>query len=830
MQTHGGAAAAEAITAPERFFKHRLRVDWDGDGSWDHPLTDMTPYIPSTSRDQAVTSTAPEELLLAEGYAAAELTVVVAGEFDGIPLAHHFAPFNARSVFYARGLQLGVDMEYTISVWTVNGWVDYPQFTGVVRNANPRRGSEDVEIQCLDNVEKLRTPVDLPPYALWESHLQKGYKRGQLVDSSALIDLAARTGGFDAGPVGMTWPSYMDGPTYQAGTVLSVPFHGSILPEVGTLDGDQGIHPTESLAPGPRSEAYRAGPFGYLARNAPPASETATGFHKFWIDELGRGVAGTASTTMVLGGWFYWAGPDVDADVNAIELRIRSHRFILALESSNGACMARFMYNTSYNNDSWNSGTWETINGPFSSLPAQTPGWHYYEAAFKWYDGGPGAGDIWMRATIDGRRGTPKLVANRAFVDRNDRFSGLVQVNNTWAVSDVKIWNSRNKPPLEDFTYDVTPRGNAVFPATWGKNRLTHTVRETGLEAWTLAKDVASAEYGAVFFDEAGRFVFWNYQDVIDKQASVVRTYTVDDLGSLAFSYSTDAIRNVWVVTTQSGKASPDILYDLAEDGVPLRKAGNEYVPAVFEIPPNAPPAAKEFFLLAPPEAISVNPWTIPTIQSGPQSARVPGYWDQYTPRHGRQMYTGSTFIQRQDGARDPNSEQKFTSRDMIRLFLDNGWNDPYHFVNPDGSARFRVEGLSVVEEEPKTWIVRDTESVAQYGQRVIELRDNPWLQDEWQTAAMLTQLVARTSRPIPVTDDIVAPGDPRIQLGDTIEVRDPDGMGESIRLQILGIKRDFSVEGGLRDTYQVEVIEPARVWKLGSPSYSRLGESTILG
>lgn len=837
MQTHGGTAAADAITAPERYFKDRLLVDWDGDGSWDHPLSDMSAYLKGTSRDQAITSTAPEELLLAEGYAAAKLDVVVAGEYNGVPLAHHFAPFNGRSVFYAQGLQLGVDMRYSIAVWTVNGWVDYPQFEGVVRGVNTDRASAEVEIECLDNVEKLRTPVDIPPYALWETHLQDGYKRGQLVDSSALIDLAARSGGFDAGPKGMTWPAYMDAPDYGAGTVLSVPFHGSILPEIGILDGDQGIHKTELWQSGDanhvaRKEAYMAGPHGYLARQAVPQGEGGN-FHKFWIDELGRGAAGDASSTFVLGGWFYWAGPNVDADATAIRLQIRSHQFELALESSNGAGHARFRYNTSYPNNGWNtgtnmpSGTWENIPGPFSSLPAQVPGWHYYEAAFKWYN--TGSNDIWMRVAIDGNRGTPQLVATRTHFNNNDRFSGLVWVHNTWGVSDVKIWNSRKKPPLEEFTYDPTPKANAVFPTGngWGRNRITHTIREKGLEAWTLAKDVAAAEYGAVFFDEAGKFTFWNYLDVLDRQETAVRTYTVDELSALSFSYATDAIRNVWVVTTKAGRAVWDIAYDLAEDGVPMVKNGAEYLPAYFVIPANS---GKEFFFTPTPETIAVSPWTIPTIQTGGTDPHFPGYWDQYTPRHGRQMYTGLNFIQRQDAATDPLSEQKFTSRELIRLFLENFWADPYGFVNPDGSARFRIEGLKVTEEEPKTWIVRDEESVAKYGERVIELRDNPWLHDEWQTDVMLTDIIQRTSRPIPVTDDVEAPGDPRIQLGDTIEVADTEGMGESIKLQILGIKRDFSADGGLRDTYQVEVIEPARQWKLGEPTYSRLGESTLLG
>lgn len=821
MQTHGGQTAEDAILSRERYFKHTLLVDWDGDGSWDHPLTDMSQYVKNTSRDQALTSTAPSELLLAEGYAAAALNLTAAGEYNGVPLSSHFAPYNGLSIFYSQGLQLGVDMTYSISVWTVNGWVEYPQFTGVIRGVDTDRATGEVSIECLDNAEKLRTPVNLPAFALWENHLQAGYKRGQLVDSSSVIDLAARSGGFTAGPKGMSWP----GANFFE--ILSVPYHGSILPEIGLLDADQGIHKTELWENGTdpqkaRKEAYRAGPHGYLARNAVPAGSDLN-YQKFWTEDTADvGLGGSPFTTFVLGGWFYWSGPNVDADTTAIRLMIRGHRFELALENSNGSCLPRFYRATSYPNDGWNvganlpSGTWEApVDGDYSA-GAGTIGWHYYEIAIKWY---LDPGDIWMRATIDNNRGNSVLAANRAPSQFNDRFSGMVWVHNTWAASDVKIWQATGYPDLGTIAYDATPKNAAIFPSEdgWGRNRITHTVREKGLEAWTLAKDVAAAEYGAVFFDEAGRFNFWNYDSVQKRKNTVVRSWTVDDIGSMSFRYATDAIRNVWVVTTKAGRATWDVAYDMADDGVPLVKNGNEYIPAIFNIPWGA---IKEFFFVPRDTTIAVNPWRAPNVE---------GYWESDIPRHGRQTWSDTTW--RPDVSDE--TEQKFQTRDRVRFAVwnteadaDKAWS--IGFVNPEGSARFRLEGYEVTEEDPKTWIIRDETSIATYGERVIELKDNDWLQDEWQTRAMLTNIIQKTSKPIPVTDDIEAPGDPRIQIGDTVEIYDPLGMGENIRLQILGIKRDFDPEKGLKDTYQVEVVVPPREGYWDSQTYGYWDQSFI--
>lgn len=829
MQTHGGTAAADAIAAPERYFRDKLLVDWDGDGSWDHPLSDMSEYLVNTSRDQAITSTAPEELLLAEGYAAASLTLSVAGTYNDVPLAHHFAPYNGRSAFYAQGLQLGVDMVYTISVWTVNGWVDYPQFTGVVRSVETDRASSGVQIECLDNVEKLRTPVDVAAWSMLQKHLQDGYKRGQLADSTSLIDLAARTGGFSAGPEGMSTGT-LGGTAYKC---LSVPFHGSIIPEVGTVDNDQGIHKVELWEQASqdanhrnRSEAYFPGPHGYLARQAVPVGETGN-YHKFWIDELGDDIAGTPSRAFILSGWYYW--PNDGTSSTAISMLIRSHRFELYLVS-NGACRARFFKNTSYNHDQWDDvnnrpvGTWETIEGPYSPLPSAA-GWYHYTVKFQWTFG---SGDIYMQALLDGQGAPQTLVTNRAINVNNDRFSGLVTLRNTWSVSDVEIWSSyKTLNDLDQYTYDVTPKGTAVFPSLWGRNRLTHTLRESNTEAWDLAKEVASAEYGAVYFDEEGRFHFETYDEIRAQQANVVRQFNVDQLSQLAFRYATDAIRNVWSVTTKAGRVITGIAYDLSQDGVPyVEDANGQLIPAVFVVDSTV---LGEFFFYPDTNVMCVDPWNIPNIEARDEFGNTidaPGYWDDHVPTHGRQTYTGTDF---RHNTIDP-TEQKFTSRDLVRFTVDNDWAGLVGYVNPDGSARFRISGSIVVEDAEKNWVVRNDDSATRYGERVIELKDNRWLQDEFQTRLMLANLIERTSKTIPVTDDVEVPGDPRIQLGDTIEVVDPDGMGESIKLQILGIKREFSPDGGLRDTYQVEVVEPAREWILGSDSYSLLGQSTILG
>src|SRR5690606_20614499 len=161
-----------------------------------------------------------------------------------------------------------------------------------------------------------------------------------------------------------------------------------------------------------------------------------------------------------------------------------------------------------------------------------------------------------------------------------------------------------------------------------------------------------------------------------------------------------------------------------------------------------------------------------------------------------------------------PNTEQKLIDRNVMRLWMSNGYSETVGFVlvSADGTTaqpRFRIGGTVVAVDEPKTWTIRDETSIARHGERVIELGESTWRQDEWQTRAMLAELVARMGRPIPVADSITVPGDPRVQVLDCITARDPDGFGEQIRLQIYGLTRSEDDQGRLVDTYSVEVINP---------------------
>lgn len=824
-------AAAQAIESSSRQFTHRLMVDWNNDGQYSHALSDMSQYVVRSSRDQALTSTAPSELMLIEGYAAASLDIEIAGSYNGLSLVGHFAPYNGRSIFYASGLSLGVSMYYEIAVWTGEGWEWYRQFTGIVREAELSRENGSVVLHCLDNAERMRTPVSIPPYAMYKDYLVNGYKRAQLVDSSSLIDMAARSAGFSSGPKG--WDRYhktdwqSDYQAWARQKILEVPFHGSHLPTIGFFDNDFEFHLTEDWDRTPegsstyeRREQFTYGEHGYLALNAVPKGYNDQARKLYWCDYTDFYMDDDPQGSTYLGVWIYWTGTNQDETSEVINYRMQDRTYQLIVQS-NGGVFGRLWADRFPG---------KPKDSPALFLPAE-PGWHFVGAVFGW--------DPWYTQN-DTTKFQTYLDGNRSAIGDSgyalggvaeDSRAGLVTVQNKYALSDLVIL--RDAFPFDGNTlpYDMTLYDNAEVAK--GRNRITYTLREENVEAWELAKEVAAAEYGVVYFDEYGKFHFLTYDQVIAKQDQLAKEMDISNVSGLSLRLTMDSVRNVWKVTSRTGYSYKGIIYDFANDDVPYTRNGKDTTLANFIVPNNN--TYYSFWLQDSEKVMSAHP---DMFRSSETNA-----WNDLSPQFDYKPYS---FINNanQYQVNDLDIVIRKSSRNWTEIKMRNTGANTVGFVGTNDSRWFRVGGTLIAEDPERTWtystddLAREVEaadgtpgayaqSISRYGQRVIEL-GNKWVQDEFQTRLMLANVMKRYGRPTPVTDAIEVPGDPRVQIGDCIDIVDPEGLGGLTRLQVLGITRELEDGVGLKDTYQVEVIERPGIGRWDDDQYGRWNTSLI--
>ena len=270
MQTHGGAAAEAAILGTERVFRAKVRVDWNRNGLYDHELSNLDRFIDEITTDRALEGSAPEEILLIEGASSAELRMTLHGDFQGYPLVYVFSPYNSEGPL-AGTQKIDAEIKYSLIVDTPLGSFEYPQFVGNLRTITPDRGSASVEITALDRAEKMRKPIQLPPFAISHEQIAAGEIDSQYIRSQWVIDHALRlcdAGVSDKRPtsrqeLGLIGDG-LDGPLfYLTGT-------GSYLPTIGYLD-----NPNASSFPNTGQAMYSD--TGPLHPDAPVDTPSASG-------------------------------------------------------------------------------------------------------------------------------------------------------------------------------------------------------------------------------------------------------------------------------------------------------------------------------------------------------------------------------------------------------------------------------------------------------------------------------------------------------------------------------------------------------------------------
>ncbi|MCA1195140.1 hypothetical protein [Saccharopolyspora sp. 6V] len=780
MQTHGGAAADTAILARERYLTARLLVDWGRDGTYSHPLADLSHYARPITLDRALKGSVPEELTLIEGSAAAELTATLTGDVNGLSLVEVFAPYNRNSPLYGLDV-LGAEVRYSIDAHTATGTVNYPQFVGVLRSLAPDRGTGTVELEALDRVEMLRRPVQFPVWATSQYWTERGYIRAQLADSQAVIDHCLRQ--CDTSPT--PWrPIYFDelgvGPDGLDGCHFWLGGTGAHFPTVGHMDNATAQTFPNTDGGGPEMYATGGDQHPALSDGEPrPLCLAGIGNStgptlRYWArdrDLIAPGGAHFLGATLITTGSSY----HLTADTTVLSVRIGSQREITL------RVRAGRVYSTLVHHGVGQTWTSTELDIPADSRSRVTAIW----------DHSPQTG---TRVAIALGDTVPTFVTVAGPYDGttlSDDLKGLITVNHRLTVQDIG-YTTRN---VYGIRWDPTQLHRpARFAAALdpGRNRLTYLPDKSGSDAWDVISEVAAAEFGSVHWDERGVFRFWNYDTILSKQAAAVRTITTDNAASLGLRHSLDSVRNIWSVTTTKRVAQYGITYS--------SQSVDEFY---------LPPLTRKTWRVFVGSVQSPDPFAIPkhtSWQSGfPQwtDDAVSGYCVQYLVNG---AWAENEFRTESDSNRprcwiDGNGYLVITAR--------NGWPEPMRYARNSGDTgapALHIPGTVVAEADPLVISTRYQDSIDTYGGRNIPLSGD-WYQDGYQSSTMLAALAERTTKPIPVTETITIPGDPRLQLGDAVDIRDPNGLGARLRAQIFGIRRTF--DDGLTDTLTVEILDP---------------------
>lgn len=818
MQTHGGAEAEAAILSPERSMVAEIKVDWNRNGQYNSYLSDLSHAADNIVVNRALTGTMPEELMLIEGAAAAELSFDLNDDspYGGMSWVQVFAPYNALSPLRAVEV-IDKEVRYRIGVETPMGVVWYQQFIGNIRTVTPNRADNKVSITALDRVEKLRRPITHTDWAILDQQFGLGYQTAQMLSSSWVIDHCLRFGDTSSSPY--RWRTTEENAA-NGGTTnqLFISGNGGVLPNIGWVDGsssntfpntDQGgpsmyqdhgqPHPS-SPDPSVRPQMFRAQGSG--------ATDFGGDVTKYWIADrslLADLKANRVCLTFTLNTETYqdsdrWSAlPD---NTMLMRLRLASTRYI-AVMGGLGKLWVRFV----------DTGTSTTFDGTKLSITAGT-GFENARFTVKHRRINSTTYGVYIRQHGAGLVDW-QTITTSSLSDSMTSSTGLFELWKKLSFGDISII-SYNFVDSDPDAATQSARYAAVVDK--GLNTLSFLPKRWGSEAWSVITEVAAAEFGAVSWDENGVFRFWNQDTLLSKKDTVVRHLTLDDVGQLEMTSSSDSFRNVFSITaikkrTQEGRVfqaqGPDELLVRTGQNVDIRvwvenivTPNSGLAPVYVNSPFTTPPTGYKTWNDQVDFGVSV------------QFLPASGKWDNFTyamPNPFDKMFMYRTA----DGGT------------AVRVY--NGYGKPIRFADStvnsnveditDATPAFRWNGSKLTSFDNQVFALQDNTSVGLYGARTLELSGD-WYQEFYTRGTFLSKIIARTSRPIPATDNVQIAGDPRLQLGDTIEIHDPDGMGETIRLQILGINRTFSRDGGLVDDLTVELVRPSDVGLWDSASY----------
>lgn len=827
--------AEDAILASEREFRARLVVDWNNNGLFDHPLSNLAPYAESVSTDRNLAGSIPAEVLLIEGAASAEMTVILHGEYNGMSLASLFSPYNTASPLYGSQF-VGADAQYELGVVTPLGTMWYPQFAGTVRTISPSRSDGTVEIGFLDYAESMRKPIRFPGWAtagtdvtdLTASGQHFGLlgvinKLSQMTDTSWVIDHCLRHCDTSPTPWRPTYKSeFSSDPDSNEMTQVWISGTGSHLPTVGwssrsneaeyaVIEGTGFSMYERNNAPHPDSPEPLNRPF-----NSASLGDIFGDFRCNSVDMVKIPVRGThyVSFTLILTGQnsTHW---QTEPDIRFAAVYIGGLSSI-EVQVDQGELVAYFLPNNIFG---------EPEPGLVSSSRLTIPTDRDSVRVTAVVNTNPGFSGV-----------TCNLICDELSTGVHTIYSG-----DWWPPGALDLDEIQGFVILEpevgyaDFSYVARASGSSMTvpgisagsPAKHaavldpGLQQLSHMPTRLGDDAWSIVTEVAAAENGAVFWDEDGVFHFWNYQTVLDKRVNVVRSYTLDHFQGLTFTNSLDSVRNIWSIEAGKSVARLGAIFE--------SRNINEFL-----VEPNT----EKWFLLWNDSAIGHIQFDLDHVSGEIFLSGELKPWLGQT-RHafavtfldGTHSDGKDRWVENNTLANNVRARAHLDEEGRIVLIVTNDttefmrfasttikWTDDTETVEDVGSVEAQPTlfiGGSFVDSLDNIVVTLETDasraSVQRFGSRNLKVSGD-WVQDSYSLTVAGDVLMPSMLTPTPATDDIVVPGDPRVQLGDTVSVNDRYGFGEDIQLQILGIRREFVASSGLTDTLKVELVNPPAI------------------
>ncbi|MFI5533760.1 hypothetical protein ACIA8O_35015 [Kitasatospora sp. NPDC051853] len=626
-----------------------------------------------------------------------------------------------------------------------------PVFRGTVRSRSAASGGDVVQITALDGAERLRGPAHLPkPYA--------GFLGKQPIASATwCVDELLRQGGVYTCPP----PRFTD-TTNDQSTVLYVSLHGGFTPANGI----------PYLVPSAADYGWSRTAAPYEMALVPKKS----GLKASWMPSRRVRVPNRTILTEVTVNNLVGAGERAKAQID-----------LATDDAGYGFGLLRFTVDfNAATVTAWSGregGAGEGYSWSFPALSQQKGNW---QLGMLWdgissltYQNDPAQG-----RTAKSFQVVPHLIAPDGTQLAGQMYELMSPAGLQWEselfrvdlVTDVAAECLQVTGGIGTiFTFPP-----ASFKQSWKKGATLddvtlplYSIPTVSGSQWDVISQIAKAALSTAEFDETGVFRWRNHTRFLTAPTRAQRTLTtLRDISALSVSEEIDACRNYCVQPYQDWSKvetqKSEVFRDSGVRTVPAYGSVEiAYTKAVDE--PDIWPPLVDCDLIASEDS-AVRFALANAANQGAQKGRV------------------ETSVRRDGGT--------------LYLLLRNMTGAPVYTVNKDGSGSVRLI-MPIPKTEPvnRTAIVQNKPSQTLYGLQQYTAEATDWVQD-YDTAVSLAAALEASGRfPIPVFGGVEVLYDPRLQLGDVVQLVDTAGAYLDTLAWVIGISVEAGPDGAIRQT-----------------------------
>jgi len=825
------AALRDALFESAREISEHITFDFNNDGQFSHTYSDLSATIVDVDLERSTLKTdLPESVNTIQGFSSAELTLRLKGarNSDELSVGQLLSPFFIGGPFFNRNLT-GTDIRYWKRVQTDFGPVNIRQFTGVIRDIQFDRTAQVVNIVCSDVMRWINSAVTLPHWAIDEFKIADWSQRSaRPINSAWVVGEILRQCGTPIGPL------------ERNDAFISASGMGSLLHSVGKryayeiMWNDFHKLPVTPVAP------WEAGKYGPALKSVSgtgqariqasnvisgsrtvyvPVNGTSNGpvnlGMNMWAKSNGNTTNRPHPTTNGNGAWYTDGavmnlGLQVDPGVQNVNFNV----------GNNGQVFA-----TLYMPGNNTIATWVWAYKP--------SGWHYYDLNWRFRNN-----SITPVLTVDGVVQTPlsSTTVSTGFVYppneapvNNLNFPHLylvvmdpAQHFQLYSGNDTAVYRpGQEHPPTTKDGRPWIDFGGCLaelsfIPDVWNES------------AWDVLQRIASAEFAGIYTNEWGQLV-WKPHIALRELAmyDAVERYTVDNILGMIVNPSLDQYKNEVNVAYVDRTQAPALIF--SPDGW-----------QTFNVPTTG-------------TVLGFGPYLIDDVVDMPSVLRygsgfrdTPSSIDFMKYSRFSATYTNNLTLDGWEQSPGLPGETPIPANVWVDLSDDQRSFTLTMRVSPDGRTPGLWMGTRAIEgnetevdigmevwgkkytDKTTGWYrAQNVSEVAEFGRYALILEEDDWRQTYATAAAIAPELLADTINPAPVITGLSIPSDPRLWIGDTINLVSGDGITGQVKAQIVGIRRGAK---SAMDSLDVRIVVSPSTWILGQAGASELGTTTILG